>query len=100
MFEVLKVVPFKRLSLKRLYDKRLFDATEMSATMDLEVGDVFITRIGKVIDHYELVGADGNAIKSGQSRNKNERELFLQELSLIKMDTPKDAFSFSKIYFN
>jgi len=97
LFEVLKVMPFKGLLLRRLSDGKEFEVSEISATMDLEVGDVFITRVAKIIDHYQLVGADGKAIKSSQSKNKKEREIFIKNLSLIKMDTPKDAFIFYKV---
>ncbi len=99
-FEVLKVTPFKGLSLKRLSDESVFEVSEISATMDLEVGDVFITRVAKIIDHYQLVGADGKVIKSSQAKSKKERIEFIKNISSIKMDTPRDAYYFSKVYFN
>lgn len=97
LFEVMKVVPFKSLSLRRLSDEKEFDVSEVSATMDLEVGDVFITRVAKIIDHYQLVGADGKAIKSSQSRTKKEKDIFIKNMANVKMDTPKDAFIFYKV---
>ncbi len=98
LFEVTKVVPLKSLSLRRLSDKKEFDVSEVSATMDLEVGDVFVTRVAKIIDHYQLVGADGKAIKSSQSKSKKERDIFINNLSLAKMDTPKDSYVFYKVF--
>lgn len=92
LFEVLKVVPFKGLSIRRLSDKKKFDVSEVSATMDLEVGDVFVTRVAKIIDHYELVAADGKVIKSSQSKTKKERDNFIREISSIKINSPKDTY--------
>lgn len=97
LFEVINVVPFQGLSLKRLSDGKEFDVSEVSATMDLEIGDVFITRVAKVADHYQLVAADGKAIKSSQSKTKKERDIFIRKLSAVKMHTPKDAFVFDKL---
>ncbi len=99
LFEVLEVVPFKSLKLRRLSDKKIFDVSEISLTMEIEIGDVFITRVAKIIDHYQLVGADGKAIKSSQAKSKKEREVFLKQMESIKIDTPKDALAFCKMYF-
>ena len=96
LFEVMKVIPFKGLSLRRLSDGKEFEVSEISATMDLEIGDVFITRVAMIIDHYQLVASDGKAIKSSQSKSKKEREAFMKSLSKVKMDTPKDALIFYK----
>lgn len=99
LFEVLEVVPFKGLKLRRVSDKKVFDASEISLTMEIEVGDVFITRVARVFDHYQLVGADGNAIKSSQARSKKERDEFLKQMANVKMNTPKDAYMFNRVYF-
>lgn len=95
LYEVLEVRRFTGLFLKRVEDGKTFDVSEMSATMELEKGDVFIARVAKVIDHYELVGSDTKVIKSSQSKNEKERKSFLKLLSKVKMKTPKDAMGFS-----
>ncbi len=98
-FEVLEVRRFQGLSLKRLSDGKIFSVSEMSATMDLDIGDVFITRVAKTIDHYELVGCDTKVIKSSQAKSKKERELFFKTILSIKMETPKDALKFFRSHF-
>ena len=97
-FEVLEVRRFEGLTLKRLEDKKIFDVSEMSATMDLDIGDVFVTRVAKVIDHYELVGCDTKVIKISQSNNKKENDKLFKKLSGLKMKTPKDAIKFFEQY--
>lgn len=97
-FEVLEVRKFSGLSLKRLSDGKTFDVSEMSATMDLENGDIFVCRVAKVIDHYELVGSDTKVIKSSQSKNAKDKKSFLKLLSKLEMKTPKDAIIFFKEY--
>ncbi len=51
--------------------------------------------MAKVIDHYEMVGADTKAIKLSQSKDSKDKKLYLEKLlPKVKMDTPKDAISF------
>lgn len=97
-FEVLEVRRLKGLSVKRLEDGKVFDVLEVLATMDLDVGDVFISRVAKVIDHYELVGCDTKAIKMNQSNTIKEKKLLFKELSRLDMKTPKDAIKFFEQY--
>lgn len=95
LFEVLEVRKFIGLSLKRLSDQKIFDVSEVSATMDLDKDDVFITRIAKVIDHYELVGSDTQVIKLSESKDIRVKKEYLEKiLPKVKMDTPKDALEF------
>jgi len=97
LYEVLEVVKFAGLSLKRLSDGKVFEVHEMSATMNLEKEDVVVLRVAKVIDHYELVGADAQAMKLSESRDFKEKEFYLKTVfPKVKMDTPKDAFLFFK----
>ena len=95
LYEVLEVRKFEGLSIKRLSDGKIFKVSEMSATMDLEKEDVFMTRVAKAIDHYELVGADTKVIKLSESKDSKADRLRLRELlSKVKMDTPKDDLVF------
>jgi len=98
-FEVLEVRRFQGLSLKRLSDGKTFSVSEMSATMDLDIGDVFITRVAKITDHYELVGCDTKVIKSSQTKSKKARDLFFKTTLSLKMETPKDTINFFRRYF-
>lgn len=101
LFEVLEVRKFVGLSLKRLVDGKIFEVSEVSATMDLDKGDVFVTRVGKVIDHYELVGSDTKVIKLSQSNDEKKKKFYLESvLSRVKMNTPKDALKFFREYLN
>ena len=58
IFETLDVERGQGLTLKDLRTRKQWAVREFSATFNLEQGDVFFSRIGKVGDHYELVGAD------------------------------------------
>jgi len=101
LFEVLDVKKFQSLLLRRVSDKKIFNVSEISATLDLEIGDIFVTRVAKVIDHYELVGCDTQVIKLSETKNKKERDIFIKRVSsLIKIDTPKDAMAFLRIISN
>ena len=68
--------------------------------MDLDAGDVFVTRVGNVIDHYELVGCDTKVIKVSQSKNEKKNRFYTDDVfSKVKMETPKDAIKFFRNYF-
>jgi hypothetical protein len=95
LFEVVEVKRYVGLSIKRLKDGKIFDVSEVSATMDLDVEDIFVTRVGKVIDHYELVGCDTKVIKVSQSQDEKKKKFYMDTVFLkVKMDTPKDAIVF------
>ena len=99
LFEVLEVRKFVGLSIKRLEDGKVFDVSEISATMDLDKGDIFVTRVGKVIDHYELIGCDTQVIKVSQSRNEEQKRFYMETVfSKVKMKTPKDTIKFFRNY--
>ncbi len=101
LFEVLEVKRLQSLLLKRVNDQKIFNVSEISATLDLDVGDIFVTRVAKVIDHYELVGANTKVIKLSETKNKKERDLFIKKISsLIKIETPKDTIAFLRIISN
>jgi len=93
-FEVLDVERFVGLSIKRIEDGKIFAVSEVSATMGLDGGDIFITRVAKVIDHYELVGSDTKVIKSSQSKDAKQKKTFLKMLARLPMKSPKDAMYF------
>lgn len=99
MFEVLDVKRYVGLSIKRLEDGKVFDVSEVSATMDLDKGDIFVTRVGKVIDHFELIGCDSKIIKVSQSTDEQKNKHYMDTVFLkTKMKTPKDAIKFFRDY--
>lgn len=97
-FEVLDVKKFVSLSIKRIEDGKIFAVSEVSATIDLDMGDIFIARVAKVIDHYELVGSDTKVIKSSQSKDVKQKKDLLRTLAKFPMETPKDAMYFFAQY--
>lgn len=99
LFEVLEVKRYIGLSLKRLSDGKIFDVSEVSATMDLDKGDVFVTRVAKVVDHYELVGCDTQIMKLSQSKDEENKKFYLKKVfPKVEMKTPKDAIEFFRKY--
>lgn len=80
VYEVLEVKPMKGLTLKHLGTEREFTVYEMSASMELEVGDTLIGRVGKVDDHYEIVGCNMPALKSGAEKNRERRIAQVKEV--------------------
>ncbi|OGZ65345.1 MAG: hypothetical protein A3C50_01385 [Candidatus Staskawiczbacteria bacterium RIFCSPHIGHO2_02_FULL_43_16] len=97
LFQVLEIRPFFGLTIKRLSDEKVFEVMEMSLTTQVGAEDVFIGRVAKVIDHYELVGADTKAVKMSQSNDEKLKKYYLEKVfPKTKMDTPKDAYIFFK----
>lgn len=58
MFEVLKVEEGRGLAIKSLQSGKEYYVRERKATYQIENGNIFPGRVGKVGDHWELVGAD------------------------------------------
>ena len=80
-------------------DGKIFEVSEILATMDVEKEDVIIARVAKAIDHYELVGADTQAIKLSELKDLKKKKLYLENIfPKIKMNTPKDALMFLALH--
>lgn len=90
LYEVLEIRPFSGLKLRRVEDSREFDVSEMSLTTQVNIGDVFFSRVAKVDDRYELVGSD-TALFQLSSLPEDQRLLQLKEFSKLKNLTPIDA---------
>lgn len=58
IYEVLKIVRGKSMTVKDLQTNEKFKVYEFNATFNMGVGDVFFGRIGQVAGHFEFVGAD------------------------------------------
>ena len=98
-YEVLEVRRMVGLSIRRLHDGKKFDVSEVSATLGLDVEDIFAGRVGNVIDHYELVGSDFKAIKLSQSSDETKKKDFIENiLSTLPMKSPKDTLRFFRHY--
>lgn len=94
-WEVLEVRTCVGLTIKRLIDGEIFDVSEVSATFGMGIGDVFISRVASVGDHYELVGCDTNVIKLSESKDEKQNKHYIDNVFMkIKMETPKDALGF------
>jgi|SRR3989344_95413 len=91
-YDVLEVRRLSGLTIKRIADGREFDVSEVSATFDLDPGDVFVARVAMVLDHYELVGADSKVFKSSQAKSAKERTKFIKDLLTYPLASPKDTF--------
>lgn len=61
-FETKAIAIGKSLRLTNLQDGKDYKVTEHSGTFGAKVGQVLLCRVGKVIDHYELVGCDAIVI--------------------------------------
>lgn len=57
-FEILRVKRGEGLLLRNLQNKKRFFIQEYSATFQAQEGDVIFTRVAKIGDHYEAVGAN------------------------------------------
>jgi len=63
IFEVLEVELGHSLTIKDLQTKEKWLVLENRGTHDLEKGRIFFGRVGRVGDHYELVGADSFSLQ-------------------------------------
>ena len=87
LFEVIEVFLFKGLKLRRVDDFKEFNVSEVSLTTQVNEGDLFFSRVGKVEDRYELVGCDSAAFRLSEIPEK-ERRLKIKELSKFGKMTP------------
>ncbi|MDP2950956.1 MAG: hypothetical protein Q8N55_01085 [bacterium] len=68
-YVVLEVRRGEALTLKHLQTNKVFEVRECVATFGVRVGMIFFSRVAKVADHYELIGAN----LSGMLDNVNKR---------------------------
>ncbi|MFH1385575.1 MAG: SEC-C domain-containing protein [Patescibacteria group bacterium] len=91
LFEVLKVDQGKGLMLQSLQTARVYYVQEKSATYQLDPGDYFFSRVGRVENHFELVGAD--SIKwSGVNFDQSIKNYLLQLPDKLTPKTVSDCF--------
>ncbi|MFH1129517.1 MAG: hypothetical protein V1686_02160 [Patescibacteria group bacterium] len=89
MFEVLDMERSKSLTIKDLQTNKKWLMNEYRATFDTEKGYVFFGRIGKVDDHYELIGAD---TFSTQDIDEVTKKSFRKEKFKLTPKTINDIF--------
>ena len=91
LYEIIENFPLQGFALRSLDGGKVFNVSEFSATMYVEVGDIIIGRVGKVGDHYELVGCD---LPVFQARIEKDSVKKLEKMKIIfpKLNdlTPKD----------
>ncbi len=58
IFEVLEIELGRSMFIKDLQTGKKWKIFENKATYNSEIGNIFFGRVGKVEDHYELIGAD------------------------------------------
>lgn len=97
LFEILEVRPFNGLKLRRLHDKKEFDVYEMSATTQVEKGDMFFTRVANVGDRYEMAGCDSLLFQLSDL-SEPERLVQIKAFSKYGELTPIDAVKILKSY--
>jgi hypothetical protein len=90
-FEVLEVYKGKGLKIRHLNSGNVYHVREVNATYELKPNMVTFTRVGKVEEHYELVGANGFA---WDIRMTEDFRKFLSEAQ--DKITPKKALSLYK----
>lgn len=84
MFEVLKVEEGRGMAVKSLQSGREYYVRERKATYQIENGNIFPGRVGRVGDHWELVGTD--LFFFDIQINKKTRDRFINEKEKL---TPK-----------
>ncbi len=90
-FEVLEVYTGKGLKLRHLSSGNTYDVREVNATYELQPNMVTFTRVGRVEDHYELVGANGFSLNIRIT--DDFKKYLLQGQNKI---TPKEALDLYK----
>lgn len=86
MYEVISIDRDVGMQIKNVQTKRTVYVRERALTYQANPGYVFFSRVGKVGDHYELVGADTFTI--GKLEKSAMRELDRMKFKL----TPKEAY--------
>ena len=57
-YEVLEIEPEKGLKIKNLQSNNIYEVEEHKATFQLKRGFLFFGRVGRVDNHWELIGSD------------------------------------------
>ncbi|MCD6528463.1 hypothetical protein J7K44_02395 [bacterium] len=89
-YKVKEVRLGKWLTLENLQTRRVYKVKEFTATFYLEKGEIFSGRVGKVIDHYELVGANASLFPIGA--NVELEEIFRKEKIKLNPKILRDIF--------
>lgn len=97
LYEILEIRPFTGLKLRRLEDSKEFDVYEMSLTTQVNIGDLFFTRVARVEDRYELVGCDTELFGLSALPEKQKLEQ-VKEFAKLKNLTPIDALRMIRRY--
>jgi len=58
LYEIKNIETCKGMTLKNIYTNKTYYVQEFSGTFNVDKGDILTGRVGKIIDHYELVGSD------------------------------------------
>ena len=95
LFEVEKVDKGKGLEILVLHTRKKYYVKEYSATFELEKRDLFFSRIGRIGDHWELVGAPPFVL--GTTFDKNIKNSFFDP---EKIYSPKDALEWKLSIIN
>lgn len=76
LYEVINIDIDKGLTLKNLQTRKEPYVYERKLTSQVKPGDIFFGRIGKVDDHYELIGADTFSLQEvDESFKKSFRQM-------------------------
>lgn len=87
LFRVLRVEPLRGATLELLPSGEHFEVHEFSATMDMQEGWGVFTRVARVGDHYEMIGADSFTVPLADPAFAP----YLKQLLAKKRLTPKDV---------
>jgi len=89
-FEILRVYRGKGMDIRDVRTGQDFFVQEYSLTRNVEKGNIFLNRVARVGDHWELVGADPVVLPIAKSTKR------WQEITFGGADTitPRLAFSF------
>ncbi|NQU82702.1 MAG: hypothetical protein HQ539_02015 [Parcubacteria group bacterium] len=94
LYEAKEVRLGESIVLENLQTGKIYEVREYSATFGLKKGQVFSSRVGKVGDHYELVGSNP---RFGPVRlDKTMRKLFCEDKSKLNPKVLRDSFTGSK----
>ncbi len=85
-YEVLEIEPGTGLKIQNLQSKNIYDVKEHKATFQLVGGFVLFGRVGRVDDHWELIGCDSLMIAT--SFTSSAKKLLFGKMDRV---TPKTA---------
>ncbi|OQX00658.1 hypothetical protein BWK69_01005 [Candidatus Parcubacteria bacterium A4] len=90
LYEVLEIELGEWLCLKNIRTDKIYNVREFSATFGLLKGQIFSNRVGRVGDHYELVGGD---VSFGPIRlNPSLKNIFKKNKEGLNPKTLRNSF--------